>query len=105
MGGGRQKKYSSFSVFNKLFKSSSSSRPRGDHHQQQRQVDDPADQATSSGGGGGGARKVWPSDEDYKGRWVADPNINLKATAFITKFHETRVSESETQIYHQALDP
>ncbi|KAF5739931.1 hypothetical protein HS088_TW12G01145 [Tripterygium wilfordii] len=96
MGGGRQKKLSSFSLFG-MFKSSSKPR-RGSAGE----VDDP-DQATSSTSSSNG-RKVWPSDEDYKGRWVADPNINLKATAFISKFHETRVSESETQIYHHALN-
>uniref|UniRef100_A0A7N0TEZ7 Uncharacterized protein n=1 Tax=Kalanchoe fedtschenkoi TaxID=63787 RepID=A0A7N0TEZ7_KALFE len=39
--------------------------------------------------------KIWPSDED-KYRWVADPRINIKATAFIDRF-KSRVSESEHQ--------
>ncbi|KAK4744687.1 hypothetical protein SAY87_010999 [Trapa incisa] len=41
-------------------------------------------------------RKVWPSDYD-KGRYVAEPGIDRLASAFIAKFHETRVSESEIQ--------
>ncbi|KAK3415954.1 hypothetical protein EUGRSUZ_H01323 [Eucalyptus grandis] len=34
--------------------------------------------------------KIWPSDYD-KGRYVAEPGIDKKASAFIAKFHETRV--------------
>ncbi|KAJ8752242.1 hypothetical protein K2173_003878 [Erythroxylum novogranatense] len=41
--------------------------------------------------------KVWPSDED-KVRWVADPRINTKASAFIDRFHATRLSEPERQV-------
>lgn len=29
------------------------------------------------------AYKVWPSDED-RGRWVAEPGIDMKASAFIS---------------------
>ncbi|KAF2579051.1 hypothetical protein F2Q68_00002663 [Brassica cretica] len=36
------------------------------------------------------------SDED-KRYWVAEPGIDRKASAFIAKFHATRVSESERQ--------
>ncbi|VVA96619.1 unnamed protein product [Arabis nemorensis] len=41
-------------------------------------------------------RKPLASDED-KRYWVAEPGIDRKASAFIAKFHETRVSESERQ--------
>ncbi|XP_010546776.1 PREDICTED: uncharacterized protein LOC104818754 [Tarenaya hassleriana] len=41
-------------------------------------------------------RKAWASDED-KRYWVAEPGIDRKASAFIAKFHATRVSESERQ--------
>ncbi|KAG1326656.1 hypothetical protein COCNU_01G005900 [Cocos nucifera] len=37
--------------------------------------------------------KVRPSDEDRPG-FVADPNINKKASAFIAKFHESRGNEA-----------
>ncbi|KAK3415945.1 hypothetical protein EUGRSUZ_H01332 [Eucalyptus grandis] len=49
------------------------------------------------------SKKIYPSDYD-KGKYVAEPGIDKKATAFITKFHETRVMESERQvmaIYHR----
>ena len=39
-------------------------------------------------------RRIWPSDED-KGCWgVAEPNIDMKAEAFISQYKK-RVSESE----------
>ncbi|CAN8277185.1 unnamed protein product [Cochlearia groenlandica] len=41
-------------------------------------------------------RKAWASDED-KRYWVAEPGIDRKASAFIAKFHASRVSESEKQ--------
>lgn len=41
-------------------------------------------------------RKAWASDED-KRYWVAEPGIDRKASAFIAKFHASRVSESERQ--------
>ncbi|KAK8468024.1 hypothetical protein PHAVU_007G205600 [Phaseolus vulgaris] len=74
MAGNRQKKSSSsfFSIFN-LF---SSRKPRGGYY----------DAPDSS-------RRVWPSDYD-KGNWgVAEPNIDMKAEAFIAKYKK-RVSES-----------
>ncbi|KAK1591074.1 hypothetical protein Q3G72_001901 [Acer saccharum] len=73
-----QKKFSIFSIFK-------SRRPRrsGDHHE-------------DSG------RKIWPSDEDKGGGWVAEPGIDRRASAFIAKFHETRVSESEHHAVYQA---
>ncbi|KFK26433.1 hypothetical protein AALP_AA8G247700 [Arabis alpina] len=45
-------------------------------------------------------RKAWASDED-KRYWVAEPGIDRKASAFIAKFHASRISESE----HQTLPP
>ncbi|KAJ1393307.1 hypothetical protein SESBI_35027 [Sesbania bispinosa] len=86
MGGkNRQRKSSSFlSVFN-IFKSN------------------------KNRGGGAGyyeegpkpGTKVWPSDED-KGRWgVADPAINMRATAFIAEYKK-RISESEVHCQTQA---
>lgn len=48
------------------------------------------------GGGEDSGRKIWPSDGDKGEYWVAEPGIDRKASAFIAKFHETRVSESET---------
>ncbi|KAI6695452.1 hypothetical protein NL676_023162 [Syzygium grande] len=39
------------------------------------------------------SRKVYPSDYD-KGRYIAEPDIDNKATVCIAKFHETRASES-----------
>ncbi|CDP15174.1 unnamed protein product [Coffea canephora] len=66
MGGGKQKKSSgsssSFSFFS-MFKTKS------------RRADDMKDDYMK-------AYKVWPSDED-RGRWVAEPGIDRKASAFI----------------------
>ncbi|CAJ1977889.1 unnamed protein product [Sphenostylis stenocarpa] len=77
----RQKKSSSsfFSIFN-IF---SSKKPRGGYH----------DAPDSS-------RRVWPSDYDRDNWGVAEPNIDMKAEAFIAKYKK-RVSESE--LYQ--LDP
>ncbi|KAF7846661.1 hypothetical protein BT93_L3934 [Corymbia citriodora subsp. variegata] len=44
------------------------------------------------------SKKIYPSDYD-KGRYVAEPGIDKKATVFIANFHKTRVSKSE----HQAI--
>ncbi|XP_033148217.1 uncharacterized protein LOC103870786 [Brassica rapa] len=41
-------------------------------------------------------RKAMASDED-KRYWVAEPGIDRKASAFIAKFHATRVSASQRQ--------
>nr|KYP39995.1 hypothetical protein KK1_038672 [Cajanus cajan] len=74
MAGNRQKKPSSgfFSIFN-IF---SSKKPRGGYY------DNP-----DSG------YRVWPSDDD-KGNWgAAEPNIDIKAGAFIAMYKK-RVSES-----------
>ncbi|KAL9672235.1 hypothetical protein QQ045_028485 [Rhodiola kirilowii] len=82
MGGNRrqQRKSSSSSWFS-LFGFMKSSRP-------QKVYGESWDEAVA-------AKKIWPSDED-KYRWVADPNINIKAAAFIDKF-KNRVYESEHQ--------
>jgi len=74
MAGNRHKKSSSsfFSIFNVF----SSKKHRGGYY----------DAPDSS-------RRVWPSDYD-KGNWgVAEPNIDMKAEAFIAKYKK-RVSES-----------
>ena len=45
--------------------------------------------------------KIWPSDED-KGRWgVADPVIDMRATAYIAQYKK-RVSESEIHCQAQS---
>ncbi|KAK7278062.1 hypothetical protein RJT34_23085 [Clitoria ternatea] len=87
MGGNRQRKSSSFrSVFN-IFKSNN--RQRGGGYCDA--YDDGPKQWT----------KVWPSDED-RGRWgVADPVIDMRATAFIAQYKK-RVSESEIHCQAQA---
>ncbi|ONK69431.1 uncharacterized protein A4U43_C05F22820 [Asparagus officinalis] len=38
------------------------------------------------------ARKIRPSDEDRRHNWIGEPDVDIKATAFIVKFHETRVT-------------
>ncbi|KAL2325651.1 hypothetical protein Fmac_024709 [Flemingia macrophylla] len=81
MAGNRQKKPSSgyFSIFN-IF---SSRKSRGGHYD-----------APDSG------YRVWPSDEDKGNFGVAEPNIDIKAEAFIAMYKK-RVSESA--VYQ--LDP
>jgi hypothetical protein len=82
MGGNNQRKSSkssSFrSVFN-IFKSSSNKqRGGGGYYYDHASYDN----------------KVWPSDED-RGSWgVADPVIDMRATAFIAQYKK-RISESE----------
>ncbi|KAK9288821.1 hypothetical protein L1049_017286 [Liquidambar formosana] len=76
-GNNRQRKSSSFlSIFN-IFKACCS------HGR-----DDTWDE-------GGNVRRICPSDED-RGRWIAEPGIDWKASAFIARFYETRVSEGQT---------
>ncbi|AES82357.1 hypothetical protein MtrunA17_Chr7g0271321 [Medicago truncatula] len=80
MGGkNRQRKSSSFlSVFN-IFKSSK--------HNYKAYEEGPKP-----------VSKIWPSDED-KGTWgVADPVIDMRATAFIARYKK-HISDSET--HHQ----
>jgi hypothetical protein len=80
MGGNNQRKSSksSFrSVFN-IFKSSSNKQRGGGYYYDNGAYDN----------------KVWPSDED-RGSWgVADPVIDMRATAFIAQYKK-RISESE----------
>ncbi|KAL5767048.1 hypothetical protein ACOSP7_013626 [Xanthoceras sorbifolium] len=79
-GNKQQKKFSIFSIFK-------SRRPRrGDDY----------NYAWEDSG-----RKIWPSDEDKGGYWFGEPGIDRKASAFIAKFHETRVSESERHAVYQ----
>ncbi|KAI6684502.1 hypothetical protein NL676_030415 [Syzygium grande] len=52
-----------------------------------RRVDDARDDAVAP-------RKIWTSDYD-KGRYVAEPGIDRKATAFIDKVHESHFVEYE----------
>ncbi|WOL17488.1 hypothetical protein Cni_G26280 [Canna indica] len=40
--------------------------------------------------------KVRPSDED-RGRWVGEPDVDTKASAFIARFHEARFMDLERQ--------
>ena len=44
-------------------------------------------------------RRMWPSDQDSRGRWVAEPGIDRKASDFIARFYESRVSDSERQTF------
>lgn len=78
-GNNRQRKSSSFkSVFN-IFKSNNK------HRSSSNDAYDDGSKACT---------RVWPSDED-RGRWgVADPVIDMRATAFIAQYKK-RVSESE----------
>jgi len=41
-------------------------------------------------------RRACPSDEDGR-RWVGEPGIDGKASAFIARFYATRVSDPERQ--------
>ncbi|CAN6548339.1 unnamed protein product [Malus baccata var. baccata] len=43
-------------------------------------------------------RRICPSDED-RGGWTAEPGIDGKATAFISRFYESRVSDPECQTF------
>jgi hypothetical protein len=80
MGGNKQRKSKSssfMSVFN-IFKSSSNKQRGGGGYYDHASYDN----------------KVWPSDED-RGSWgVADPVIDMRATAFIAQYKK-RISESE----------
>ncbi|CAL0306914.1 unnamed protein product [Lupinus luteus] len=42
------------------------------------------------------SRRIFASDED-RGRWVAEPGIDKKASAFIANFYANRVTDSEHQ--------
>lgn len=41
-------------------------------------------------------RRACPSDEDGR-RWVGEPGIDGRASAFIARFYATRVSDPERQ--------
>ncbi|QCD98385.1 hypothetical protein DEO72_LG6g3105 [Vigna unguiculata] len=85
----RQRKSSFLSVFN-IFKSSNNKQRGGSSYSSY------YDEGPKVSG-----TKVWPSDED-KGRWgVADPVIDLRATAYIAKYKK-RVSESEIHCQAQS---
>ncbi|KAI4369346.1 hypothetical protein MLD38_017794 [Melastoma candidum] len=66
--------FSILGLFKPVRRSSSSSSGR--------RVEDPQEDVIRT-------RKVRPSDYD-KGRYVAEPGIDTKATAFIAKFHESQ---------------
>jgi len=79
MGGNNQRKSSKSSSFRSVFNifKSSSNKQRGYYYDH-----------------GAYDNKVWPSDED-RGSWgVADPVIDMRATAFIAQYKK-RISESE----------
>ena len=38
----------------------------------------------------GAGRRICPSDED-RGRWIGDRRIDSKASAFIARFHQSRL--------------
>ncbi|KAL5068880.1 hypothetical protein RYX36_019773 [Vicia faba] len=87
MGGNKnqRKSKSSWSVFN-IFKSNNSNKQREEGYYDH----------------GAYGNKVWPSDED-KGSWgVADPVIDMRATAFIAQYRK-RISDSE--IHHWQPQP
>ncbi|CAL5208715.1 unnamed protein product [Lathyrus oleraceus] len=88
MGGNnnQRKSKSSWSVFS-IFKSSSNKQRGGGGYYNQAAY----------------ANKVWPSDED-RGNWgVADPVIDMRATAFIAQYKK-RISESEIHHIQAHLD-
>ncbi|KAF6172264.1 hypothetical protein GIB67_024886 [Kingdonia uniflora] len=78
-GNNRQRKSSSFFSICNLFKS----RRTSDRY------DMGWDEAVN-------VRKVRSSDDDKWG-WVAEPDIDRKASAFISKFYESRFSDPERQ--------
>ncbi|KAG4928739.1 hypothetical protein JHK84_054287 [Glycine max] len=89
MGGkNRQMKSSFLSVFN-IFKSNKQQRGGSNYNTYY-------DEGPKVSG-----TKTWPSDED-KGRWgVADPVIDMRATAYIAQYKK-RVSESEIHCQAQS---
>ena len=84
MAGNKQKK-SSFSLLN-MFKS----------RRTNRRWEDPWDDVGCT------ARRIWPSDEDKGAYWVAEPGIDRKASAYIAKVCEARISESKRYAVYQA---
>lgn len=45
---------------------------------------------------GGNERRMFASDED-RGRWVAEPGIDRKASDFIANYYATRLTHSHTK--------
>ncbi|KAK7354530.1 hypothetical protein VNO80_19995 [Phaseolus coccineus] len=45
---------------------------------------------------GGSGRRMFASDED-RGRWVAEPGIDRKASDFIARYYATRVTDSHSK--------
>ncbi|KAE9604615.1 hypothetical protein Lal_00011041 [Lupinus albus] len=46
--------------------------------------------------GSGNRRRIFASDED-RGYWIAEPDIDMKASDFIARYYATRVTDSEHQ--------
>ncbi|CAJ1975695.1 unnamed protein product [Sphenostylis stenocarpa] len=44
----------------------------------------------------GSGRRIFASDED-RGRWVAEPGIDRKASDFIARHYATRITDSQRQ--------
>ncbi|XLS96730.1 hypothetical protein HN51_039465 [Arachis hypogaea] len=80
-GNNRQRKSSSFMSVFSIFKSNN--RQRGNYYYEE---------------GAKAVTKVWPSDEDRGRCGVADPVIDMKATAFIAKYKK-RISDSEVHCH------
>ncbi|KAK7264815.1 hypothetical protein RJT34_32426 [Clitoria ternatea] len=76
------KKSSSFSFCGMLKACFSSGRSRDDYYYYDESVS---------------GRRIFASDED-RGRWVAEPGIDRKASAFIARFYASRATDSEHQI-------
>ncbi|OIV97323.1 hypothetical protein TanjilG_07075 [Lupinus angustifolius] len=49
-----------------------------------------------SGNGSGNGRRIFASDED-RGRWIAEPGIDRKASDFIARYYASRVTDSESK--------
>ncbi|KAE9608204.1 hypothetical protein Lal_00003698 [Lupinus albus] len=46
--------------------------------------------------GNGNGRRIFASDED-RGRWIAEPGIDTKASDFIAKYYASRVTDCESK--------
>lgn len=47
--------------------------------------------------GSGRGRRIFASDEDHVGFWVAEPDIDRKASDFIARHYATQLTYSERQ--------
>ncbi|KAK7281366.1 hypothetical protein RIF29_09298 [Crotalaria pallida] len=47
--------------------------------------------------GSGSGRRIFASDEDRVGHWIAEPGIDRKASDFIARYYATRVTDSESK--------